>query len=119
MGDIAESLINGEFDEWTGEYIGPAVGYPRSRDPEHYSNRKWRAPTDKNSPTYGSNPLGGVEKWLKVNGISRTGRCIWRYSTEVLNNSYDVTDTTKKKEAAIQIQEQWDTFTKWVKETYK
>lgn len=30
MGEIAESLINGEFDSLTGEYIGPPVGYPRT-----------------------------------------------------------------------------------------
>lgn len=30
MGDIADSLINGEFDYITGEYIGSGVGYPRT-----------------------------------------------------------------------------------------
>ena len=30
MGEIADSLINGEFDFITGEYIGEAVGYPRT-----------------------------------------------------------------------------------------
>lgn len=30
MGEIAESLINGEFDYITGEYLGEAVGYPRT-----------------------------------------------------------------------------------------
>jgi len=30
MGDIADSLIDGEFDYITGEYIGPGVGYPRT-----------------------------------------------------------------------------------------
>lgn len=31
MGKIADSLINGEFDFITGEYIGEAVGFPRTR----------------------------------------------------------------------------------------
>lgn len=31
MGEIADSLINGEFDCITGEYLGEAVGYPRTR----------------------------------------------------------------------------------------
>ncbi|WP_336617113.1 hypothetical protein [Bacteroides acidifaciens] len=31
MGEIADSLINGEFDFITGEYIGEAVGFPRMR----------------------------------------------------------------------------------------
>lgn len=30
MGEIADSLIDGEFDYISGEYIGPGVGYPRS-----------------------------------------------------------------------------------------
>lgn len=30
MGEIADSLINGEFDYITGEYIGDPCGYPRT-----------------------------------------------------------------------------------------
>ena len=30
MGEIADSLISGEFDYITGEYLGEAVGYPRT-----------------------------------------------------------------------------------------
>ena len=30
MGEIADGLINGEFDYHTGEYIGKPVGYPRT-----------------------------------------------------------------------------------------
>ena len=30
MGEIADSLTNGEFDFITGEYLGEAVGYPRT-----------------------------------------------------------------------------------------
>ena len=29
MGEIADSLISGEFDCITGEYLGEEVGYPR------------------------------------------------------------------------------------------
>jgi hypothetical protein len=37
MGDIADSLIDGEFDYITGEYIGEPCGYPRT-----YSNNTQR-----------------------------------------------------------------------------
>lgn len=37
MGEIADSIIDGEFDYITGEYIGPGVGYPRTR---HGNNPK-------------------------------------------------------------------------------
>lgn len=30
MGDIADSIIDGEFDYISGEYIEPGVGYPRT-----------------------------------------------------------------------------------------
>lgn len=30
MGDIADGIINGDFDEQTGEYIGPGDGFPRT-----------------------------------------------------------------------------------------
>ncbi len=30
MGEIADAIINGEFDYYTGEYIGEPVGYPRT-----------------------------------------------------------------------------------------
>lgn len=30
MGDMADAILDGVFDQYTGEYIGKAVGYPRS-----------------------------------------------------------------------------------------
>ena len=32
MGEIADGIINGDFDMYTGEYIGPGEGYPTSRE---------------------------------------------------------------------------------------
>ena len=52
MGYIAESLINGEFDMFTGEYIGESVGYPRT-----VKNNK-RAKTNKSS--------SNKHKWKEV-----------------------------------------------------
>lgn len=31
MGEIAEGLINGDFDFYTGEYLGRGNGFPRSQ----------------------------------------------------------------------------------------
>jgi len=47
MGEIADSIINGDFDYITGEYIGEGYGYPRSfhdKRNEGYSPQK---PTNK------------------------------------------------------------------------
>jgi hypothetical protein len=30
MGEIADAIINGEFDMYTGEYLGEPCGYPRT-----------------------------------------------------------------------------------------
>ena len=32
MGEIADSIINGEFDMYTGEYLGEPCGYPRTKN---------------------------------------------------------------------------------------
>ena len=43
MGEIADSLINGEFDMYTGEYIGEPCGYPRTMsNSEHTLSKKKR-----------------------------------------------------------------------------
>lgn len=39
MGDIADGIINGYFDEITGEYIGEGGGFPRSRKKEEEPRR--------------------------------------------------------------------------------
>jgi hypothetical protein len=44
MGEIADGLINGDFDSITGEYLGEGYGFPRSihDDPAHYRNDRAR-----------------------------------------------------------------------------
>lgn len=37
MGEIANSIINGDFDYITGEYIGEGYGCPRTRNSGSYS----------------------------------------------------------------------------------
>jgi hypothetical protein len=50
MGEIADAMIDGEFDYITGEYLGRGVGYPRTRDDERQNN------------------VAGVRKYLKNKG---------------------------------------------------
>ncbi|MDD3038637.1 hypothetical protein [Bacteroides sp.] len=51
MGEIADSLISGEFDYITGEYLGEQVGYPRTRA---YGRREYTSPVEK-KPTSKAN----------------------------------------------------------------
>lgn len=40
MGDMADGIINGDFDEVTGEYLGPGDGYPRSIQEKKFNYSK-------------------------------------------------------------------------------
>ena len=51
MGEIADSLISGEFDFITGEYLGEAVGYPRTHA---YDRHEYMPPVEK-KPTCKAN----------------------------------------------------------------
>lgn len=44
MGDIADSILDGDFDEETGEYIGPGDGYPRSLARETREGKQFNKP---------------------------------------------------------------------------
>lgn len=43
MGEIAEGMINGDFDYVTGEYLGPGEGFPRTRKEQQliHSNKRY------------------------------------------------------------------------------
>lgn len=48
MGEIADGLINGDFDFYTGEYIGRGYGIPRTRNKSlAWENRAARASEEK------------------------------------------------------------------------
>jgi hypothetical protein len=51
MGEIADSLINGEFDCVTGEYLGEEVGYPRT----HANGRREYVPPVQKKPSSKAN----------------------------------------------------------------
>lgn len=44
MGEIADGLINGDFDSLTGEYLGKGWGFPRSRHMNMYPKTKKQDP---------------------------------------------------------------------------
>lgn len=48
MGEIADSMINGEFDYITGEYIGKPVGYPRSNENRIHFRKRGKRFKNKN-----------------------------------------------------------------------
>lgn len=48
MGEIADMMLEGILDEQTGEYLGNAVGYPRTKVKGHYNTIKTKeTPSEK------------------------------------------------------------------------
>ena len=73
MGQHAEDLINGDVDQYTGEWLGNGGGFPRSMmvgyQPKKY-NRK---------PTSTGAKVRGVEKWLSNKKIELTNEQIGEF----------------------------------------
>lgn len=101
MGDISDSMINGEFDFYTGEYIGKPVGYPRTR-------RKPYRNEDNHAASI------GIRMFLQNNGIQRENftSVVREYFTTVLGRGKN----KKLNEMCIVVQEN---FNKFSQTTYK
>jgi len=107
MGEIADSLINGEFDAISGEYLGKPVGYERTykngkiiglhEDFEHDSNNK----------------MNGIHKYLSSKRLkeSKHTKCINAYLNEI-NAPKEVLDNTLRQKC-IFIQKDFGSFVKW------
>ncbi len=82
MGDIADAILNGDFDEWTGEWLGPGQGFPRSLDPEHPSNRHGYSGLNIGR----NNPVAGIQGWLMKKKCKEDPEVVVRvYQDEVLH----------------------------------
>lgn len=94
MGDIADSLIDGELDFYSGEYIGPGVGYPRTMYNE------------------GFDPVRGVVNFLNINGFNKPDdrrNLIEKYSGKTVNNEEDI------KNICIEIQKDFKKFKNFIR----
>lgn len=61
MGDIADGILNGDFDEITGEYLGEGDGFPRTMEKGHYNSMN----TDWNKKEY-SKGTKAIRKELAI-----------------------------------------------------
>lgn len=67
MGDIADGLINGDFDFYTGEYLGEGYGFPRTHD----KSLDWEKKKIKYSNQTRERAVNGVMNFLcNVKGYS-------------------------------------------------
>jgi len=88
MGEMADSLIDGEFDYITGEYIGPGCGFPRTRIVSRKSEDvSWKRVTGYMS-THGIKPHLHP-KVIKEFGVPYTGKHPLRNACFMVLNDFD------------------------------
>lgn len=106
MGEIADSLLDGEFDYITGEYIGEGCGYPRTMDKQHKTY------------TFDSaeKAVKGVTKYLISKGkkLEQVNDLIIKYAVD--NHRKEIKDVNK---ICVSIQKSFGTFVKWCNNGYK
>ena len=107
MGDWSDIVLDGILDSSTGEYIGPAVGYPRSMDPDspdYAGKRKDRK----------MNPVFGVESYLRRKNIRDIGQVTADYFAHEMGG---VEPDHKKR--CEQISKDFGSFIKWLEQQKK
>lgn len=103
MGEIADGLINGDFDFHTGEYLGKGSGIPRTKN----KSLAW----EKKDYTFSKDvAFKGIKKYLKnrlkVNDIAATV------------DEYIPSDSMTLKQKCVAIQTKWGDFVNWVNKRY-
>lgn len=74
MGEIADSIINGEFDMFTGEYIGSPCGFPRTKQRGNKKPKYWCKKTAYINLTPSERKIASIRKEIaldvKYNGLT-------------------------------------------------
>lgn len=102
MGDIADGMINGDFDCYTGEYIGSGYGFPRTRN----GSLPWEKGNNKA-------PANGVLAFLHKKGIKNTDEIVLMLQQYCEYRKWEIQGKKFIKKVAIKIQEDWPSFASW------
>lgn len=122
MGEIADGMINGDFDFYTGEHLGRGYGIPRTKNKSldwergNISNRN-RGQRYRKKTFSEQNQRQGVEFWLYDKGIKNAEEAHSIIRVYVLYKEWD--DIPNKKfitKACIKIQSEFPEFIKWYNE---
>lgn len=103
MGEIADGLINGDFDFYTGEYIGRGYGIPRTLD----RSLPWERHSHKGRQS------NGVLNFLQKKGIVRTEDAAAFLQQYVEHKGWDIQGKKFIRKVSIKIQENWSEFASW------
>ena len=101
MGEIADMMLNGTLDGQTGEYIGKAVGYPRTRKKGYYNSMN----------TSNASKRKGVRKYIK-----NKGKNIERTIQKFYEKNYPNIDISNEKKCLYISTRYWIEFVKWMKD---
>lgn len=92
MGDMADAIINGDFDYISGEWLGEGDGFPRSLH------------------DYQPNPMFGVLNWLTKRGITNN-----QAQMDAIRGFFTTpTDNKSKKELCISISKDFNKFKTYI-----
>lgn len=113
MGEIADGLINGDFDFYTGEYLGPGGGFPRTGNRSLPHERK-----------FGMRKITGDPKEAAYNGVVKYINQKWsgrKDTPSVRSIIYEYTGEKNIdiKQRCLSIQQEWGKFVQWVNQKLK
>jgi len=110
MGEIADGLINGDFDSITGEYLGEGFGFPRTKHKGYIQKvRRFKKSSVKE--------ISGLRKYMsRFDWIKSTSDCndlVFEYCSLVIEFEGDLIRCSQK------IQEDFGSFVTWIKKQDK
>lgn len=126
MGEIADGLINGDFDSLTGEYLGEGGGFPRTTDWDHANSTGiayvgkpqlvWNdIPYNQHDVKFGKYTIGSRAKYGVVNFLRKKnitlGKAVELIEQFLKEKEYDL-DT---KYQYMFIQKNFKEFRSWIK----
>lgn len=114
MGEIAEGLINGDFDFYTGEYIGRGYGIPRTKNKslawEQRKGNRVGIVKDSKESAYNGIKKYVTQKWSGRKYIPSIRSLIYEYTGE---SNFDI------KQKCLDIQKDFGKFCQWINKRLK
>ena len=107
MGEIADGLINGDFDFHTGEYIGRGWGFPRTLD----NSLPWEHKRQKRK-SY--NPSTGVLNYMWQKGVKDRQEQYRLIALYAQFKKWDMSEPHSIDYLCQKIQEKFNDFCSWL-----
>jgi hypothetical protein len=114
MGEIADMILDGTLDFYTGEYLGKGHGIPRTKNKSlEWEKRKKKAV--KTGDFTAENSYNGIKKYVE----KIWSGCKIRPSIRDLIREYTGETGFDLKKACHEVQNDWPMFKKWLTDKRK